>query len=87
MRTVIGIFVGIVVGVGLCGFGPCVAIDQVYRQERAEQGDLEMFALRMLVLFGGGIVGATAGAIVGGLIGARKDRLAADQTTRRSESC
>jgi hypothetical protein len=45
MRTVFGILLGIFAGAMLCGFGPRVAIDQAYCQERAEQGNLEVFAV------------------------------------------
>jgi hypothetical protein len=45
MRTVFGILLGIFAGAMRCGFGSCVAIDQAYRQERAEQGNLEVFTV------------------------------------------
>jgi hypothetical protein len=76
MRTVIGVILGIIVGGAVCGFGPCIGIDMMFRQERAQQGNLEVFALSMLALFGGGIIGAVIGGIVGGVYGARLDRRA-----------
>jgi hypothetical protein len=89
MRTVIGVILGIIVGGAVCGFGPCIGIDLMFRQERAEQGNLEVFALSMLALLGGGIIGAAIGAVVGGVCGARLDRRAeaAERDYGRGDWC
>jgi hypothetical protein len=73
MRTAAGVILGMFLGGVVCGFGPCIGIDLMFRQGGQAQGDLEVFALCMLTLFGGGVVGAVLGGIVGGVIGARKD--------------
>jgi hypothetical protein len=76
MRTVTGVILGIFLGGAMCGFGSCFGVEWMLRQPTGQQGNMEVFVLDLLALFGGGVIGAALGGIIGGVIGARKDQQA-----------